>query len=130
MEFIKQCFTEHDGVFMEKLKEIGFTPDQASQFLPLAATEISESVNNSGATKIISDLMSDGPSSMIASLNIESLAQKLGMNSDQVGSGMNAIAPALTEIMTNNSEGLVNAAASMAWGSSEGLINSTKKLFS
>ena len=52
------------------------------------------------------------------------------MDADQVSTGLVAIMPVLSNLMSDKSEGLLGAASSLVGGSSEGLINSAKKFFS
>ena len=52
------------------------------------------------------------------------------MDVDQVSSGLLAIMPVLSSVMSDKSEGILDAVSSLAGGSTEDLINAAKKFFS
>ena len=52
------------------------------------------------------------------------------MDTEQVSSGLVAIIPVISKVMSDKSEGLFGAVSSLAGGSSEDLIDSDKKIFS
>lgn len=78
MDFIKECFAEHVGTFAEKLKEVGFSADQAMQCLPETASGIIASMQNTGVENMMAALLSEEPSQLIKSVNVEAIANKLG----------------------------------------------------
>jgi len=116
MDFIKECFKEQDGAFLEQLKGAGFSTDQARQFLPEAASGILDSAQDTGIEAITKQLVADGPSQLLSSVNADAIAEKLGMNSDLVAKGLAAIAPVLAQAFSQKSDGLVGAVTSLAPG--------------
>jgi len=126
MGFIKECFEDHDGTFTEKLKGVGFTANQAQQFLPETASGILCFIQNTGTDKIIKILLSDDPSQLLSSLNVDAIGKKLEMNFAQVTSGLEAIAPVMSQVFSQKSNLLVETAASLAWTSPEELSSSVK----
>ena len=116
MDFLKECFEEHDGVLTEQLKGAGFSADQASQFLPEAASGILDSARDMDVAELSSQLVSDGPSQLLSAVNVDSIAEKLGMNPDLVTKGLAAIAPVLSQAFAQKGEGLMGAVSSLAPG--------------
>lgn len=114
MDVIKECFRENAGTFTEKLKAAGFSVDQARQFLPEIESSILDSVENSGVAKMITCLVSEEPSRMFSTSDINLMAIKLGMNSDQVMSGLEAIMPVMTRAFSKNNYETVGAVDSLA----------------
>ncbi len=98
--------------------------------MPEAASGILESTKESGITQLIAGFASGGPENLLSEINIDAIADKLGMDANQVSTGLVAIMPVLSNLMSDKSEGLLGAASSLVGGSSEGLINSAKKFFS
>lgn len=126
MDFIKECFEDRDGTFTEKLKGVGFTADQAQQFLPEMASGISCFIQNTGTDKIIKILLSDDPSQLLSALNVDVIGKNMSMNSAQVTLGIEAIAPVISQVFSQKSNQLVEAAASLAWTSPGELSSSVK----
>lgn len=129
MDFITECFEQHSGAFTEKLAGAGFSIDQAKQFLPEAASGIFNATQDAGAEQMITGLITGGPSKLISSINITEMASKLGMNSEQISSGLEAIAPLLSQVLSETNNGVVGAVSSLTGGSTADLISSAKKLF-
>ena len=98
--------------------------------MPEAASGILESTKESGITQLIAGFTSGGSEKLLRDFDVEAIADKLGMDADQVSTGLVAIMPVLSNLMSDKSEGLLGAASSLVGGSSEGLINSAKKFFS
>jgi len=116
MDFIKDCFEEHGDVLTKQLEGAGFSADQASQFLPEAASGILESAQGLDVAEISQQLIADDPSSLLGAFNADAIAEKLGMNSDLVTKGLAAIAPLLSQAFAQKGEGLMGAVSSMAPG--------------
>ncbi len=99
----------------------GFSIEQAERILPEAA---------SGITQLIAGFASGGPAKLLSEINVDAITDKLGMDANQVSTGLVAIMPVLSNLMSDKSEGLLGEVSSLVAGSSEGLINSAKKFFS
>ena len=124
MDFITECFENHNQTFRKKLKSAGYTPEQIVVFLPEVASSMKASVQKSGADSLIAGLISNGPGQLLRSIDTNAIATKLGINSGQVIIGVNAITPALTQAFMQSSNNLVSAAASLAWSSTTSKSNS------
>ena len=129
MDFIKECFNEHSSAFTEALTGTGFSADQAKQFLPEAASGIVDATQGAGIQEMITGLISGGPSQLLSSINTDEIAAKLGMNSEQVSSGFEAITPILSQALSNTDNGIAGAVSSLAENSASDLIRSAKKMF-
>ncbi len=116
MEFLNECFEEHGGALTEQLTAAGFSGDQARQFLPEAASGILESAQGLDVAEISQQLVSDGPSPFLSAVNVDAIAEKLGMNPDLVTKGLAAIAPVLSQAFAQKGEGLMGAVSSLAPG--------------
>ena len=115
MDFIKIHFDEYSSALSKKLEDAGITGDLASQFLPETASAIQYTIKNSSLEKTIKILLSDNPSQLLKSVNAHEMAKKLGINTEQVSSGLNAIAPAVSQVFSLKRQEIVAATASLAW---------------
>ncbi|MBT8436375.1 MAG: hypothetical protein KJP11_03305 [Gammaproteobacteria bacterium] len=117
MDFINECFNEHDGALVEQLKDAGFSSYRARKFLPEAASGILDSTRGSGVEQITENLMTGAPSQFLSSVNVAEIARKLGMSSDQVTQGLAVITPVLAQALSRKSNSLIGSmnSASMAF---------------
>jgi len=116
MDIIENCFKEHGGALIEQLTVAGFSVDQATQFLPEAASGIANATQDTGVEQITSRLLSGDPSELFDSVNVAAIAAKLGIDSDLVTKGLAAIAPVLAKTLSQKSDGLIGAVSSLAPG--------------
>lgn len=116
MDFIKECFNEHDGALIDQLKGAGFSGYRARQFLPEAATGILDTSQDTSVEQMTKQMVSGAPSQFLNSVNIEVIAEKLGMNSEQVTKGLAAITPVLAREFSRESDYLFGALTSLAPG--------------
>ena len=106
MDFINECFNEHDGALVEQLKDAGFSSYRAWKFLPEAASGILDSIEGSGVEQITEKLMTGAPSQFLSSVNVAVIARKLGMSSDQVTKGLAVITPVLAQALSQKSNSM------------------------
>ena len=114
MDFINECFNEHDSALVEQLKDAGFSSYRAWKFLPEAASGILDSVRGSGVDQITEKLMTGAPSQFLNSVNVAAIARNLGMSSDQVTKGLAVITPVLAQALSqkgNSTLGSMNSAS-------------------
>ena len=109
MDFINECFNEHDGALVEQLKDVGFSSYRAWKFLPEAASGILDSARGSGVDQITEKLMTGAPSQFLSSVNVAVIARNLGMSSDQVTRGLAVIAPVLAQALTQKSNSMLSS---------------------
>ncbi len=129
MNFIKACFTEYETDLSELVKDAGFTTEQARKFLPVAASAIADAFHNKEIEHIISAFGSRDPALLLNEIDIEAIADKVDMNSEQVTTALKAIAPLISHAFKHNSDGMVGAAISIAWESKRDFISIAKRLF-
>ena len=116
MDFINECFNEHDGALVEQLQVAGFSNYRAWKFLPEAASGILDSAQNSGVEQISEKLIAGAPSQFLSSVNVALIAEKLGMSHDQVTKGLAVIAPVLAQALSQKSNGLLGSKTSLVPG--------------
>lgn len=124
MDFIKNYFEEYSSALTRKLEDAGITGDLASQFLPESASAIQYTIKNTKLEKTIKILLSDNPSQLLKSVNVYEMAIKLGINSEQVSSGLDAIAPVVSQVFSLKRHEIVAATASLAWKTTDESIDS------
>lgn len=116
MNFVEEFFENQRGVLSEALQGVGFTDQQTGQFLDEAASGILHSFHHKEIAAIIEIMNIDDPSQLVRSININSIAENMSLDIGLVASGIEVIAPIMAEAFTKNSDGVVFAAASIAWG--------------
>lgn len=124
MDFINIYFDEYSSAFTRKLEDVGITGDLATQFLPETASAIMHTIKNTNLEKTIEILLSDNPSQLIKTINVHTMAKKLGISSEQVSSGLESIAPVVSLVFLLKCNEIVAATASLAWKTTDENIDS------
>ncbi len=127
MNFIDEFFTQSNGILTRRLQAVGFTAEQANMFLPEAASGILKSFQHKEIEHIIAAMSLEDPERLLNEINVNAIAKNIGMNAHQVTSGFEAIAPDMAKAFTKSSNGIVGAAASIAWGSTGTIVKASKK---
>lgn len=116
MNFIQEFFASNRVLLVDQLEIAGFTAEQASQFLPAVASSILKAFQHKEIEEIIATMGIDEPTKLLGAVNVSAIARNIGMNTYQVTSGFEVIMPVMARAFLNNEGGIVNAAASIAWG--------------
>lgn len=128
MDFITNCFEEYESAFSGRLKAVGFSDDLAKEFLTEIASGIFHIIKNANLEKIIKILLSDDPSRLLSSINAKVVATELGISTEQVTTGIEAIAPVVSQVFLLKSNEIVTASASLAWVSTKLSVNKKQAL--
>ena len=127
MNFIHKFFGVNASVLSEQLRDSGFTEEQAGKFLSEAASGILSAYQHKEIELIISALEMDKPTRLLKAVNVNAIANNIGMSSDQVVAGFEVLAPVMSKAFKKYSGGIVGAAASIAWGSTGDFLNLMRK---
>jgi len=127
MNFIQKFFGVNGSVLSERLQDSGFTAEQAGKFLSEAASGILNAYQHKEIELIISALEMDKPTKLLNAVNVNVIANNIGISSDQVTAGFEVLAPVMSKAFKKYSGGIVGAAASIAWGSTGDFLNLVKK---
>ena len=87
MDFISGFITDKGSELISTLIDLGFSQDQAEQFLPEAGKNVMSLIGE-GQTDI---------DSILDNINISALAEKIGIDSSLVSNGLKSILPTLLE---------------------------------
>lgn len=130
MDFIKDLISEHSGTLIETLSGAGFSAEQATDFLPEAASGLTDMLGSADMTDVVSKLSSGDAGDLLSSINVADIATKLGLSPEMVSSGFESIMPLVTKVMSENGGGIAGALSSvMGGGGAGGLLGAAKKLF-
>lgn len=129
MNFITACFEEYDSALSELLTGAGYTGDEALRFLPVASSAILDAFKHKDIEQILSAFGSREPTEFLNAVNMNAIAMKVDINADKVKSGLEAIAPVLTQAFKHNSDGMVGAAISIAWDEKHDLNELAENIF-
>ena len=115
MDVIKKCFKINDSAFSAALVAVGFSEDQIIRFLPETQCCILHTIKNHSLEKIIGIMLSRDPARILYLIDIDTMAEILGMSSSKVRSGFDAITPVMSRAMSYKTSEIVAATASSAW---------------
>lgn len=115
MNFVKKYFDAYESAFTIRLKDAGIADDLASRLLAETSSDILSVIKKSRLEKSIVILLSDDPSQLLSSINIDMMAAKLGTSREQVVIGLGAIAPVMSMVFKLRSHEIIAATASLAW---------------
>jgi hypothetical protein len=127
MNFIDQFFGTNSNVLSERLQASGFSAEQANNFLAEAASGILKAYQHKEIELIISALEMDDPAKLLSAVNLNAVANNIDMSADQTRVGFEVFAPVMAMAFKNHSGGIVDAAASIAWGSTGDFLNLATK---
>lgn len=127
MNLIKQLFEEHAGVFTEALSESGFTAEQASSFLPDAASSLIDATDNMEISEMVSMFASDDKTELLEKINVDEISENHDLDASQVTDGFSTIISSLTELFQNETD--VKGVISSLAGGSDGVIGMAKNIF-
>ncbi len=116
MDFLTDCFEQHDGAYIEHLEVAGYSTEQARQFMPEAASRFAHRARNKGAGQITAQLAEIGLARFIGPGHLEAICEKLGMDSVQVRMGLAAITPVLAQTIARKADSLSSVASSTRQG--------------
>ena len=117
MNFIEEFFQDNSVVICQRLEVKGFSAVQAMKFMSKVAEALLRSFKHKDIEEIIAVMSINDSSRLRNSVNTSHIAENIGMNVMQVDAGFEVIAPIMAEAFAHNVDGVVNAAASIAWGS-------------
>ena len=129
MDLIKDFISENSGDLIGKLTSSGFDLEQAKQFLPEAASGLTEAAGKLDMSELMSGISSGDTSQLMSMVNIESIASKLGMDASMVTTGLGSLLPSIVSALTSGGGGLSGAVSALSGGSAGGILNSVKGLF-
>ena len=123
MDFITNYFEEYGDAFSGRLKASGFSDDLAKEFLTEITSGLFYIIKNENLEKTIKILLSNDPSRLLNSINVKAIATKLGISTEQVTAGLEAIAPVISQVFLLKNNEIVTATASLAWLSTKLSVN-------
>lgn len=102
MEIIRKCFDEFGTVFSERLIDEKFSDDQVNRFLVEVSSAILTSAEKVGIFQTMHCLLSKQATLLSEKIDVVSIANKSAMDSCQVITGIQAIAPILVNLISQN----------------------------
>ncbi len=100
MEIIRKCFDEFDTFFSERLIDEKFSDDQVNRFLVEVSSAILTSAEKVGVFQTMHCLLSEQTNRLSEKIDVVSIAKKSAMDSCQVITGIQAIAPILLSLLS------------------------------
>lgn len=100
MQIISKCFDEFDMVFSKRLIDEKFSNDQVNRFLVEASSGILTSAEKVGVFQTMHCLLSEHTNLLFEKIDVDSIAKNSAMNSSQVITGLQAIAPILLSLLS------------------------------
>ena len=129
MNFITACFEEYDSALSELLKKTNFSADEAVIFLSVASSGILNAFKHKEIEQILAAFGARESTQFLDAVNMNAIAMKAGMSTDKVKSGLETIAPVITQAFKHNSDGMVGAAISIAWEEKKDFTGTAENIF-
>ena len=100
-ELIEKLIGEHGGAWLEKLSGLGFSMEQAKEFLPASLEAIVDRFQNGGfdLSSLLGNLDVD---SILGKLDLGALAQKAGVDEGLAQNGLKELIPDIAEKVTGD----------------------------
>jgi len=98
---------------LKTLEGVGFSADQAEQFLPEAGQQIAGALSGGGLENLLG---SADIGTLLERVDVADLASKLGIDGGLVGSGLNAILPQIMEALKGEAGGILGGLGSKLLG--------------
>ncbi len=111
-----------------RLKAVGIGDVLARQLLIETSSDILTTIKYIRLEKSIVILSSDYPSQLLSTIDIDNMAERLGISRQQVVTGLGAIAPVMSIVFKLRSNEIVAAAASLAWNKTDDKLGSVSHL--
>lgn len=122
MDCINKCFEEYKSSFTNKLEDVGVSGETSNAFLSETAARLMYIIKTSPLEKTIQILLSDKPSRLLKLIDADAMAIRMNMSSEQVTSGLQSIAPVMSQVFSLKSNEIIAATASLAWKTNDELI--------
>ncbi len=129
MDLIQNCFDEKYLTFTLTLLGVGFSPEQARRFMPLVAMNVSPTLEHGDTALTIRDLISRDPAHLLTRIDIDAVAEGVGISGQKVSLGIDAIAPLLSDTMLRKKDAIVEAIITLSWRPEGGMTDAAKQIF-
>lgn len=115
MDFINNCFEEYKSSFTKKLEDAGISGNASDAFLSETAARLLYIIKTAPLEKTIQILLSDKPSRLLKLIDADAMAIRMNMSAEQVSSGLQSIAPVMSQVFSLKSNEIIAATAALAW---------------
>lgn len=124
MDLLTGIFKEHGADLASKLTvQTGFSADQATRFLPEAGSAMLDAFK-SGETKLDLDNVASAGNvdALLAGIDTEGLASKVGVSPELGASGLSAVVPPLLGLLGSDAGALAGLKALMSGSDAGGML--------
>ncbi len=129
MDFLKNLLDENTaGLVSGLVDKAGFTADQATAFVPEAAGSVVDAVKGAGADLDFSN-MDAVAQSVMDKVDVASLADKVGLDTNKVQSGLGALVPNLLQIAQDKAGGAAGIMSMLGEGGIGKIVGGLGKMF-
>jgi hypothetical protein len=128
MDFVRQFLDADAGNTIRELKNAGFSSDQAKRFMPEAMSSFIDALQSSDLSKLLSADGREQLSTLLISVDVTGLAERLDIGSDMACAGLSVIIPRFLSSIKDN-DGLGSLVRMLVNGGTGNLANLAKELF-
>ena len=127
MDLVQQFLDADAEDVISELANAGFSHDQAMRFIPDAIYSFIDSLQSSDLTRLLDADGHEQLSSLLISVDVTELAERLAIGSDMACAGLSAIMPRFLRFLQNN-DGLGSLVSMLVSGGTGNLTSLAREL--
>jgi hypothetical protein len=128
MDIVQQFLEADVGNAVSELTDAGFSRDQAKRFIPEAISSFIDALHSNDLSRLLNADGREQLSTLLISVDVTGLAERLDIGSDMACAGLSAIMPRFLRFVKDN-DGLGSLVSMLANGGTANLANLARELF-
>jgi hypothetical protein len=107
MEILKDFLTNNSPALVNTLSEAGFSAQQAEEFIPEVGQSVQDAFSGGDLISLLGGSDTDSiVNTLLEKVDIETIANKLGLDESMVSSGVETLIPKVMELINQDGGGL------------------------
>jgi hypothetical protein len=107
MEILKDLLANNSPALVNTLSEAGFNAQQAEEFIPEVGQSVQDAFSSGDLISLLGGSNTDSiVNTLLEKLDIEAIANKLGLDESMASSGVEALIPKVMELINQDGGGL------------------------
>jgi len=127
MDLVQQFIDADVGNAISELSRAGFSGDQAERFIPEAISSFIDALQSGDLSSLLNADSGERLSTLLISMDVTDLAERLDIGSDMACAGLGAIMPSFLRFVKGN-DGLGSLVSMLANGGTVDLVKLAREL--
>ena len=128
MDLVQQFLDADVGNAVSELTDAGFSSGQAKRFIPEAISSFIDALHSSDLSRLLNTDGQEQLSTLLISVDVTDLAERLDIGSDMACAGLSTIMPRFLRFV-KDTDGLGSLVSMLANGGTGNLDNLARELF-